>query len=90
MKTFAVLFVLLISAAAVLSESDSFEEEEEAMELATKLEENLVRIKAIECRYDTLIPRQFKQNCVDFLKDFQLAYKNCFCHKIEVSVHSTL
>lgn len=81
MNVFTVLF-LLIAAAGVFSQGSSMSAE--VMKLATEIETDFIKMKSIECRHDYLVPDEFKQNCTDFLKDFELVYKNCFCHKDEV------
>ena len=83
MNTLTFLVVLLSAAAGVFSQNIPLTEP--VIKLATKIEMNLIKIKAIECQFDPLIPKQFKQNCADFLKGFDLTYQNCFCHKKEVS-----
>ena len=83
MNALQLLFVLLISAAGVLSETVPFSRD--VMKLATKIEENLLKIKALECRNERMIPRKFEPHCKDFLQEYELTYKDCFCHHKKVS-----
>lgn len=82
MNAFKLLFVLLISAAGVFSETVPLSRD--VMKLATKIEENLVKIKSLECR-EPHVPKKFEPHCQDFLKEYDLTYKDCFCHHKEVS-----
>ena len=92
MNAFAILFILLISVVGVFSETaeggfpatGSFSPG--VLKLANRLEENLNQIKSTECRFDELVPKNFKDNCADFLSEFEHGYKNCFCHKKKVSL----
>ena len=100
MNAFAILFVLLISIVGVLSNTDSETGSEvnsevssnalsfsrDVRRLATRIEENLLKIKAIECRNKMMIPNRLEPKCDEFLNNFKPNYKNCFCHKKEVSL----
>ena len=95
MNAFIVLFVLLVTVAGAYSREDllgrnlSIYEnlsEDEINEVSVQIETEFIKMKSIECRRDDQVPEEFKQNCTDFLKNFELLFYNCFCHKDEVSL----